>query len=109
MRQKDYRPVLEDWIWHAGLPILAYASLVHAGVAIARGSADTEWIVGGASLLLVFIGIHNAWDTVTWITLVAKGQTESGKETESAPVAESGTAASASYSAPRETEQVKTQ
>jgi hypothetical protein len=69
MRQKDYRPVLEDWIWHTALPILAYAALVHAGIMIARGSADTEWIVGGASLLLMFIGIHNAWDTVTYVTL----------------------------------------
>jgi hypothetical protein len=26
-------------------------------------------IVGGSALLLVFIGIHNAWDTVAYVTL----------------------------------------
>jgi len=27
MRQKDYEPVLEDWIWHAVLPTVTYARL----------------------------------------------------------------------------------
>jgi len=27
------------------------------------------FIVGGASVLLVFIGIHNAWDTVSHVTI----------------------------------------
>ncbi|TMQ74140.1 MAG: hypothetical protein E6K81_01035 [Candidatus Eisenbacteria bacterium] len=69
MRQRDYKPVLEDWTWHAALPMLAYAALVHAGTQLARGSTDTLYIVGGATLLLVFIGIHNAWDTVAYVTL----------------------------------------
>jgi len=66
MRQQDYKPVLEDWIWHAALPILAYAALVYAGT---RLRTDTLFVVGGAVLLLVFIGIHNAWDTVTYVML----------------------------------------
>lgn len=68
-RQRDYMPVLADWIWHAALPMLAYAALAYAGVELARSSADALYLVGGAALLLVFIGIHNAWDTVTYITL----------------------------------------
>jgi len=69
MRQRDYKPVLEDWIWHAALPILAYAAMVHAGMRLAGVSADELFIVGGAVLLLVFIGIHNAWDTVAYVTI----------------------------------------
>ena len=69
LRQRAYKPVLEDWIWHAALPLVAYAALVHAGIQLARASADTLYIVGGSTLLLVFIGIHNAWDTVTYVTL----------------------------------------
>src|SRR5881296_1167048 len=68
-RQRDYKPVLEDWIWHAALPLVAYAALVHAGIRLARVSTDALFIVGGSTLLLVFIGIHNAWDTVTYVTL----------------------------------------
>jgi len=75
-RQRDYRPVLEDWIWHAALPMAAYAALVLAGIQLARVSADALFIVGGSSLLLVFIGIHNAWDTVTYVTLERARQRE---------------------------------
>jgi len=69
LRQRDYKPVLEDWIWHAALPMVAYAALVHAGIQLLRASADALFIVGGSALLLVFIGIHNAWDTVTYVTM----------------------------------------
>jgi hypothetical protein len=30
------------------------------------------WIAGAAALLLLFIGIHNAWDTVTYHVFVKK-------------------------------------
>ena len=68
-RQREYQPVLEDWIWHAVLPLLAYTALLDAGFQLTRGSADALFMVGGSSLLLVFIGSHNAWDTVTYVTL----------------------------------------
>lgn len=67
MSQSDYKPVLEDWVWHAVLPMLAYAAFVHAWLQLRHGRADALYFVGGATLLLVFIGIHNAWDTVTYV------------------------------------------
>jgi hypothetical protein len=70
LRQNDYKPVLEDWIWHAALPLLAYAALVQGGWGLEHHSADTLYVVGAATLLLVFIGIHNAWDAVMYITVV---------------------------------------
>lgn len=69
LRQRDYKPVLEDWVWHAALPMLAYAAMAHAGLRMTGDSADALYIVAGATLLLVFIGIHNAWDTVTYVTV----------------------------------------
>jgi len=69
LRQKSYQPVLEDWTWHAALPMLAYAALVHAGIALGGGSTDALYVSGAAVLLLLFIGIHNAWDTVTYVTI----------------------------------------
>ena len=69
LRQRDYKPVLEDWSWHAILPMLAYGALVHAGVSLSHVSSDALYVVGAGTLLLVFIGIHNAWDTVTYVML----------------------------------------
>lgn len=68
VRQRDYRPVFEDWLWHIVLPALAYATMLTAGVGLARNLAGPLFFIGPATLLLVFVGIHNAWDTVTYIT-----------------------------------------
>jgi hypothetical protein len=67
-RQRAYQPVFEDWLWHTMLPALAYATTLVAGVVLGRDFAGSLFFIGPAVLLLVFIGIHNAWDTVTYIT-----------------------------------------
>lgn len=80
MRQRDYKPVLEDWIWHAALPTIAYAALLHAGIRLSGPSTHAPYLVAGSALLLIFIGIHNAWDTVMYVTLdlAAKREARAG-------------------------------
>lgn len=66
-RQKAYEPVLEDWIFHAVLPMLSYALLFTAGV-IATHTPDVGlYFVGATALLLLFTGIHNAWDAAVYM------------------------------------------
>jgi hypothetical protein len=76
VRQTDYKPVLEDWTWHAALPLLAYSAWIFGGAELARSGDDAPFFVGGAALLLVFIGIHNAWDTVLYVTIQRARQRE---------------------------------
>ena len=75
----DYQPVAEDWIWHTILPIFAYTAVFIASIEL-PGSPDAAlFVLAGASLLLLFIGIHHSWDTVTYITLAqrnARGRDE---------------------------------
>jgi hypothetical protein len=69
-RQTAYRPVWEDWLWYALLPCAAYAAL--ALTAILPGSGEVPlFVIGGSTLGLLLIGIHNAWDTVTHIVASA--------------------------------------
>src|SRR3954470_22832895 len=63
-RQTSYQPVLEDWIWHAGLPLVAYGVMTLAAAGLAFDVRDALFAVAGSALLLLFIGIHNTWDTV---------------------------------------------
>ena len=64
-----YQPVVADWLWRGILPLAAYAALL-AGVLLLPASATPAlFAVGAAVLLLLFIGIHNAWDEVTFITV----------------------------------------
>jgi hypothetical protein len=68
-RQTVYRPVFEDWLFHALLPAAAY--LVMTGSAFAARSHLHEALFGaGASaVFLLFIGIHNSWDAVEYQVL----------------------------------------
>ncbi|HJQ35098.1 MAG TPA: hypothetical protein VJ866_23305 [Pyrinomonadaceae bacterium] len=69
--QTAYRPVFEDWLFHVLLPLAAYAVL--AGAAFAAGSNNARaalFTVGAVALLLLYVGIHNAWDTVTHLVFV---------------------------------------
>ena len=68
-RQHGYTPVFEDWLWHAALPVVAYGMIAGGAVALTRAEHEALFVVATATLLLVFIGIHNAWDTVTWLAL----------------------------------------
>jgi len=77
--QNGYRPVFEDWLWHAALPLIAYALILIAAVVLPRYPQRVLFVVGAMALLLLFIGIHNAWDTVTYI---AVGGLERPKEPE---------------------------
>jgi hypothetical protein len=63
-----YKPFSSDWIWNVVLPVLAYLVLAATGVTLPYEVAVSLYAVSGAVLLLLFIGIHNAWDVVVWMT-----------------------------------------
>jgi len=71
-RHGGYAPVLEDWIWNAALPTLAYALLLATAVLIWRRPAQTLYGVAACALLLLLIGIRNAWDIAVWMTVNRK-------------------------------------
>ncbi len=68
-RQTDYMPVLEDWLWHTVFPLISYAALIISAILLPVNPAPALFIIGAATLLLLFIGIHNAWDNVTYIVI----------------------------------------
>lgn len=63
-----YKPFLSDWIWSAVFPVAAYLAVAASGFMLPALPAGSLYTAGGAVLLLLFIGIHNAWDVVVWMT-----------------------------------------
>jgi ABC-type transport system involved in multi-copper enzyme maturation permease subunit len=64
--QPVYEPEFEDWLFHALLPLMAYAIL---GISAFEATSHTRralFAVGAAALLLLFVGIHNAWDSIAY-------------------------------------------
>ncbi len=70
--QTTYQPQSEDWAFHFVSPVLAYAVLIASAFAAASRTHEALFAVGAAVLLLLFIGIHNAWDAVAYHVLVAR-------------------------------------
>jgi len=68
--QTAYKPEFEDWLFHAILPFAAYAILIVTAIAARSDLEGALFGVGGAAVLLLFIGIHNAWDAVTYHVFV---------------------------------------
>jgi hypothetical protein len=83
-RQTAYKPVFEDWLFYVLLPLAAYAILAGSALA-ARAFAHTSlFFVGVAALMLLFTGIHNAWDTVTHLVFVqTRGEQEDERDSSS--------------------------
>jgi hypothetical protein len=73
----NYKPFLSDWIWSALLPMCAYLSLLAAAMLLRAHVLLALYVVAGCTLLLVLLGLHNAWDVVVWITTErhARGRT----------------------------------
>jgi uncharacterized membrane protein len=65
-RQSFYQPEFEDWLFHALLPLAAYAILAISAFEAPSRTREALFGVGAAALLLLFIGIHNAWDSTSY-------------------------------------------
>jgi hypothetical protein len=64
--QTVYVPVFEDWLFHVLIPFAAYAMLAGSAFLAHSNTRPALFVVGAATLLFLFSGIHNAWDGVTY-------------------------------------------
>jgi hypothetical protein len=70
--QSVYQAVFEDRLFHVFLPFTAYAMLAGSALAAYAHLRRALFFVGASALLLLFVGIHNAWDIVTYHVFVKK-------------------------------------
>lgn len=75
-RQSDYKPVLEDWLWHCTFPLIAYVTLLIAAIVLRRFPVSSLFAIAATAVLLLFIGIHNAWDAVTYTAIQRRQRPE---------------------------------
>jgi len=57
-------------LFHLVLPLAAYAMLALSSFTVHAHTREALFGVGAATLLLLFIGIHNAWDAVIYHVFV---------------------------------------
>jgi hypothetical protein len=68
-QQTGYVPVFEDWLWHGILPMVSYGALIAAGAILHLHPEVALFLVAAVTLMLIYIGIHNAWDSVAYIAV----------------------------------------
>lgn len=68
-RKSAYNPDAEDWVWYVAFPLVAYAALLAAAILLWSRPASALFVIAATTLLFLFIGIHNSWDTVTYIAV----------------------------------------
>lgn len=64
--QTAYAPEFEDWFFYVLLPLAGYGILAGSAYVARLHARGALFGLGAAALLLLFIGIHNAWDSVTY-------------------------------------------
>jgi hypothetical protein len=68
-RQSGYKPDLEDWIWYVIVPCGIYAMLTIGAAILPWRQNAGSFVVGGAVLALLLVGVRDAWDTVIHLTV----------------------------------------
>lgn len=78
-KQVIYQPDFEDWLFHFGLPLVGYAVLALMAFVAQFYTREALFGVGAAALLLLFVGIHNAWDAVAYHVIVGRPDMDAEK------------------------------
>ena len=73
-RRTTYTPDLEDWLFFVVFPLIAYVDLLIAAIVLQRSPGAALFGISGAALVLLFVGIRNAWDTVVYVALARRDQ-----------------------------------
>ncbi len=75
---ESYKLVLEDWVWHMILPMSSYIALFGGGLGVRQHAEWALYAIGAVAVILLCVGIHNAWDTVAYAVMVRRKQSEGG-------------------------------
>ena len=69
-RMPHYQSTLEDWVWYLVLPLFAIIMLLVAAILLSKNPALALYLVGSSMMMLLLIGIRNAWDNATFLALM---------------------------------------
>ena len=68
-RQNTYQPTREDWVWYTILPCVIDFAMLVAALFLSAGGEWPLFVIAASALGLLLIGVHNAWDSVTYMVI----------------------------------------
>ena len=70
MRQvPHYQSTKEDWLWYMAFPLLSNSLLVVSAFLLLNNPSNALYVVGLAMIILLLVGVRNAWDMVTFLAI----------------------------------------
>jgi len=88
-RVTHYQSTLEDWLWYVSFPLLCHVLLIVAAFVLPENPVPALYMVGLAMMLLLLVGIRNAWDNVTFLA-VERAHSENENKNKNVEVREVG-------------------
>ncbi len=79
-RQSHYDASRADLVWYRTLPFVVYVALLVAGFVLRGNPSPALFVVGGAAVTLLFVGIRNAWDSVTYLAIERSGPEKGSRD-----------------------------
>jgi hypothetical protein len=73
-RQAAYKPEFEDWLFYVALPFVPYLLLMISPFAAPSHEREAVFAVGAATALMLFAGIHNSWDAISYHVFVTRNR-----------------------------------
>ena len=74
--QTGYKPDAEDVWWYIVSPLVLYSAWTVSGTLLAWNHPSALFAIAMIALLLLFLGIHNSWDTVTYIAIERRNDSD---------------------------------
>ena len=68
-RVPGYKTPLKDWLWYSAIPLGAHIVLIGAAVTLPANPALVLYLIAAVMVVLLFAGIRNAWDLVTFLAV----------------------------------------
>jgi hypothetical protein len=69
-RLTTYQPDLEDQVWYVAMPLVVYLAVVIGAVLLLAAERAGLYTIAATALGLIFMGIRNAWDVVTYVAII---------------------------------------
>lgn len=66
-RLTSYDPDVEDLTWYTLVPFVSYGAILGGAIALPAAPVNALFALAAGIVLLIFLGIRNAWDIVTYI------------------------------------------
>jgi hypothetical protein len=68
-QMNSYQPEWDDWLWYVVLPAVAYTALLISAILLPVHPTQVLFVIATALVLLLALGIRDAWDVVTYIAM----------------------------------------